>query len=368
MRLVSIQHCVPGMILAKDIYDESGVILIAKGMELTPRFIRRMSQMGVTHLFVIDDATEGIEPLETVSLEVRKEVMSAIHDSLDSLLIEEPWRNKVQRPAELHKRLLQSVHLIIDELKTQPTTLLMLGNIYVTDHELYKHSYQVMLYSLALGFRMGYNDQELAEQGLGAIFHDVGKQMIPSEILNKPGKLTEEEFQLVQQHTWTGFQILRKQPELSLLVAHCALQHHERIDGSGYPRQLLEEDIQPYAQVVAIADVYDALTSNRVYRGAMLPHEAYEILLAGSGKLFNPKMIEVFHKTISMYPIGMSVRLSTGELGVVVDVHSNIPERPVIRVLYDANGEPYCKICERDLSKQLHVMIEEVDVPLPFSN
>ena len=117
--------------------------------------------------------------------------------------------------------------------------------------------------------------------GLGSMLHDIGKIAVSKEILLKPGKLTEEEFQVIKTHTTEGFEMLRNSYSVPLLVAHCAFQHHERLDGSGYPRGIKSKDIHDYAKVIAVADVFDAVTSNRVYRSAMLPHEGLEMLYAG---------------------------------------------------------------------------------------
>src|SRR5690606_17963818 len=138
-------------------------------------------------------------------------------------------------------------------------------------------------YSLAIGLKLGYSEAQLEGLGIGAILHDIGKVAIPLEILNKKGKLSEEEYTLVKEHTTNGFEILRKIEELPLLAAHCAYQHHERLDGSGYPRGLKGDDIHPYAKLLAVTDVFDALTTERSYRKAMLPHIALEVIFSGTG-------------------------------------------------------------------------------------
>ncbi|MDF2650507.1 MAG: rpfG 5 [Paenibacillus sp.] len=174
-------------------------------------------------------------------------------------------------------------------------------------------------------------------------------------------QLSEEEFELVKKHSEFGFEILRNQSSVSLLSAHCAFQHHEKLDGSGYPRKLKGNEIHPYAKVMAVADVFDALTSTRSYRKAMLPHEAMEILFVGTHTHFEHNLIQTFQASIASYPIGVSVKLNTGETAVVASYLFHAPGRPIVRVFKDGYGKTLDKPYEIDLSKNLSVMIIECD-------
>lgn len=147
---------------------------------------------------------------------------------------------------------------------------------------------------------------------MGSLLHDIGKMMIPPEILHKPGRLTDEEFDIIKNHAKYGFDILRKQGDVPLLSAHCALQHHEKWNGGGYPRGLAGEEIHPYARALAVGDVFDALTTHRVYRRAMLPHEAMEIIYADTNSHFEQSVVETFRRTVAIYPVGVTVKLNSG--------------------------------------------------------
>lgn len=195
--------------------------------------------------------------------------------------------------------------------------------------------------------------------GVGALLHDIGKILIPSHILNKPTQLSDEEFELVKAHTEYGFDILRRQDQFPSVVAHCAYQHHERIDGSGYPRQLKGNEIHQFGKIIGIADVFDAMTSNRVYRDAMLPHDAMEVLYGGAAIKFDKNMVEQFKKTIALYPNGITVSLSDGRKGIVIRQHPHLFHRPVIRIVEEDGQEvaPY----DIDLSKVLNVMIHDTE-------
>ena len=147
---------------------------------------------------------------------------------------------------------------------------------------------------------------------------------------------------------------------MSLIIAHCAYQHHERLDGSGYPRGIKGEDIHPFAKIIAVADVFDAMTSNRVYRKAMLPHQALEVLYAGSGTLFDANVIEAFRSSVAMYPNGMVVELNDGRKGIVTDQNKGVTDRPVIRIIEEYGQEiqtPYAM----DLSTELDKVITGFD-------
>ena len=160
----------------------------------------------------------------------------------------------------------------------------ILSDVCVHDTYIFTHSLNVALYSLAVGMELKLPRNQLEDIGLGALMHDIGKVSMPKEILLKPGKLTDEEFTIIKIHsTEEGFDLLRNTHTVPLLVAHCAFQHHESLDGSGYPRGIKEKDIHHYAKIIAVADVFDAVTSAMGITGsAMLPHEGLGIILCGS--------------------------------------------------------------------------------------
>jgi HD-GYP domain-containing protein (c-di-GMP phosphodiesterase class II) len=359
MRLLPTRNCQPGMKLGKKIYNEDGHVLLGTNVELTQTLITRLLEHGIDLVYIQDPFTEDVVPADMLSDETRIKSMKTIRTQFRQLM-ENAQRKKTVSSSDLGGAFREVLNLVIDDLNQNQAAIIMLGQMQITDYYLYQHSLNVCMYTVLLGMKHGYTRDQLMILGLGALLHDIGKTKIPLEMLLKPGKLTEEEIIQMQRHPELGFQILKDEPNVSLLSAHCALQHHERVDGSGYPRGLKGGDIHEYARWIGMVDVFDALTTHRSYRNAMLPHEAMEVLYAGSGTQFDKDKLEMFRDRIAIYPLGIEVRLSTGETGVVVDLNSNVPHRPIVRILSDAYGENLNVPYEVDLSKHLTLMVTGV--------
>jgi len=356
MRLVSAVDCQEGMVLAKAIYNDDGLVLINEGIKLTQRMIDRLVQMGITLVYIQDSRTNDIVVPEYISDKTRMLAMKTIKEQFSKLADAGKLINAIKDPAFV-KSFQKSVKAIVEDLKEIEGAMSALTNLYSYDEYTFTHSLHVTVYTLTLAMAKNYTDKQLLEIGLGAILHDIGKLTIPHDILTKPGKLTDQEFNVIKEHPEQGFELLRKIHEIPFVCAHCAYQHHERENGSGYPRGLKNEEIHEYAKLIGICDVFDALTSHRSYRAALPPHEAMEIIFAGSGTLFSPQLVELFRDTISMYPVGMTVKLSDGSIGVVRELNRQLPSRPKIRLIKDKNGQPTMQ--EIDLASVLSIVIDK---------
>lgn len=360
MRLISIERCQAGMVLAQPICTDQGTILLNTDMTLTDSMIERLKQKGINTIYIRDEATEDIEIEETVSQETRQMAMKVIYQGFSEIIhAEKKWKARLSPATTAAFR--NVFELILADLKKNRKAIGLLSDIYIQDHYVYAHSLNVAIYAAAVGLELGYTDKELLELGIGAMLHDIGKLMIPEEVLYKPGRLTDEEFSTVKQHAEYGFNYLRHQQGIPLLAAHCAYQHHERLDGTGYPRALRGDEIHKYARLLSVCDVFDALTTNRVYRSAMLPHDAMEIIFAGTGTHFEPEIVEAFRKTVAIYPIGLTVTLNTGAIGIVVDYNRNLPGRPVVRIIKREDGSKPVPYYEMDLSKELNITIVQCE-------
>jgi len=362
MRLVSISNVSPGMVLAKSIFTDTGLVLIAENVELTSAIISRLKSLGIEALYVRDARMDDLEIKDSISPETRRYAMQTIRKTFQAFASNRNWRYFFSS-GRLERDIRPVLENIIHELSMNKSVINLLSTIYASDEEIYSHSFNVTIYTISMGIKMGYSHDQIYQLGIGSILHDIGKMKIPKEILNKPGRLTVEEFEEIKKHTEYGFDYLRRQENIPLVSAHMAYQHHERIDGTGYPRGIKGDEIHPYSKILAVGDVYDALTSHRVYRQTVLPHEAMEIIYGGSGTQFEQSVVECFRNTVILYPIGLTVELSTGETGVVVDYNQNLPSRPIVRIIYNQAKEeiqPY----EIDLSKRLNISIVKCDAVL----
>ncbi|MEX1028468.1 MAG: HD-GYP domain-containing protein [Paenibacillaceae bacterium] len=360
MRLVPIHKCKPGMKLGKRIYNEDGLILLNENFELSQGIINRLANLGIDLIYVLDSRTDDIIIRDPITDSTRAKAIPEIRSNFRRLMADSGKKKAVNTPF-LDKPFRDIMSMIIDDLSSHGDAMIMLTNLSIVDHYLYQHSLNVCIYTTMLGMAYGYDRDELMTLGLGSLLHDIGKALVPQEILAKPGKLTDEEFTTIQKHAELGFQILKEEPNIPLLAAHCAYQHHERIDGSGYPRGIKGEEIHEYSRWIGITDSYDAMTSARTYRSAMLPHQALEVLYTGSGTLYDKAKIEFFRNHIAIYPLGVTVTLNTKETGVVVDLNSSSPQRPIIRILQDAEGNELTQLYEVDLSKRLNLIITSVN-------
>ncbi|MFS0780307.1 HD-GYP domain-containing protein [Bacillus sp. 1P06AnD] len=360
MRLISTEYVKSGQVLGKTIYNDSRHALLQEGVVLTERMIIRLKELGIPFVYIDDNLTAGIQPRNTVSDKVRSESIRTIEKVFQEVGAQNTNLNSSFVIEKAAKKLNAIISNVLTEIKQNTNLLTILSDMYIHDSYIFIHSFNVTLYSLAIGLQLKLNQKQLETLGLGAILHDVGKTKIPADILLKPGRLTEDEYEEIKKHAEHGFQMLKEAGTVSLLVAHCAFQHHERLNGSGYPRGLMGTDIHDYGKIIAVADVFDAVTSNRVYRKAMLPHEGLEILYSGSGTMFDQEIVEAFRRAVAIYPVGLTVVLNDGRVGVVCKQNTGISDRPVVRIIEENHhpvGEPY----EIDLLKKMDLVIVDCD-------
>ena len=360
MRLISINVLRAGMVVGRTIWNEAGHPLLQKGVVVTDHILLRLKQLHIKYVYIEDKISYGIEIEETVLPEVRNKVVNKITESFHS--VKEVKSGKASFVLEQQsKEIGQIVEDLLDSILDSEEVLTVLTDAYLYDEYLYQHSFQVTLYSLAIAKEMGYSYEDLRLIGIGAMLHDVGKLLISTDILLKPNRLTNEEYDEMKQHARYGYDLLRNLHSVSLLVAHCAFQHHERIDGSGYPRGLVDFEIHPFAKIIGVADVFDAVTSNRVYREKLLPSQGIAIIQAGSGTLFSPRVVEALFKSVVHYPNGTILLLSDGRRGIVSKQNMKHPDRPYLRI-FEENDEILDATYEINLSDSPNVLIDNVDL------
>lgn len=231
----------------------------------------------------------------------------------------------------------QVVQEISDSLKRNGGALISLARLKTADDYTYMHSVAVCAMMLALGRQLGLNEEDIRAAGIAGLLHDMGKALLPVDVLNKPGKLTAAEFEMVKSHPERGHWLLGKEGTAADMTLDVCLHHHEKIDGSGYPKRMKGDAISLYAKMGAVCDVYDAITSNRPYKAGWDPAESMRMMGQWAGVHFEPTVFQAFVKSLGIYPVGSLVRLASGRLGVVMDQTSASLTMPVVKVFFDSN-------------------------------
>jgi HD-GYP domain-containing protein (c-di-GMP phosphodiesterase class II) len=228
------------------------------------------------------------------------------------------------------------VDSMIESVARNAAAMLSLAKLRANDEYTFTHCINVSLLSVLFGRYLGLGREALRLLGFAGLFHDLGKARMPEEVLNKPGKLTEEEFAVMKRHPAEGFLMMRQDTRIGPEVLRGVLEHHEKCDGTGYPRGLAGDAIGAFARIIGVADVYDALTSARVYKPGMPPSQALRIVYELKDSSFYPGQVEKFIKCLGIYPLGSFVALSTGEHAVVVAVHHKNTLHPTVKIVCDA--------------------------------
>lgn len=262
----------------------------------------------------------------------------AVHDSASHLIRD--MMNDVRLGGQIEfDDIAEALQSISGTMLGNFGTIVQLGQLKNKDDYTFQHSVGVCALMTGFGKTLELKRRTLADIGIGALLHDVGKMRVPPEILNKPGRLTDAEFDEIKLHVIHGREILRGAPWLSKTAFNVMDHHHERYDGSGYPAALKGGEISHVGQMAAIVDVYDALTSERVYHAPMMPVEALRKLQEWGRFHFNEELVAHFVRSLGIYPIRTVVRLESGLVGIVIDQNPANLARPVLRVVHDAERE-----------------------------
>lgn len=313
MRYIETGKVEPGMILGKGIYDFSDRILLADGKMLTEELINRLAELGYAGIYIEDELSKDIRIQGAISTELR----NAAVRSLQELNLE---------------KALEFAEKIVDQILEVKTVSLDLMDMRSFDDYTYRHSVNVAVLSTVIAMGMGYGREDLIDLCVSAVFHDMGKMLIDKDILNKPGKLNPQEFEIMKQHPQLSYDMLAEKWNIPARVRMGALCHHENEDGSGYPKGLTGEKIHPFAKIIHVTDVYDALSSKRPYKEACSFSEALEYLMGGCGTMFDKKVVEAFLNYVPVYPKGSMVELSDGREALVVENYPRNLLRPQLRL------------------------------------
>jgi putative nucleotidyltransferase with HDIG domain len=242
------------------------------------------------------------------------------------------------------------VEEISNSVMRNPGALISLARLKTADDYTFMHSVAVCALMIALARQLGLDDKQTREAGMAGLLHDLGKAMMPMDVLNKPGKLTDAEFATVKTHPEEGYKLLRQSQGISESILDVCLHHHEKIDGSGYPEGITGETMSLFAKMGAVCDVYDAITSNRPYKAGWDPAESIKRMAEWQGH-FDPEIFQAFVKSLGIYPVGSLVRLASGKLAVVIEQGEKSLLSPKVKVFFSTRSQAYLKPEVVDLAR-----------------
>lgn len=330
----------PGMRLKNDLISASGRMFLAEDTILTEVLINRILGLGIRYINIKDESGERKpEPEAKTRYQMKEEkFIQAYRDSSGSVrAILDGVRNGREIMLD---EVREAVNTFIDLVIEDDNLIPKLYKMQDVDEYTYDHSINVSLLCIMIGKWLKYNDMELKKLAYSGVFHDIGKSKVPLEIINKPGPLDEKEWRIMRQHPVYGYNILKDMKGISRDVLSAVLMHHEREDGRGYPFGIEGVRIHPYAKVVAVADVFDAMASDRVYRKREPAFEVVEHIERSGFVSLDPRITRVFLKGISQYFVGRTVRLSDGRIGDVIYLYPNQLTKVVVKV-----GEEFVDFC-----------------------
>lgn len=286
----------------------------------------------ISHYVIEASVTEEITPARNAAIKFEEELTS-------NLMLEMSGTNLGDR-IDVAKELLIDV---VDSIIRNPNAMMLISRLKNIDANSYQHALDVSIMMISFGRQLGLPKAELNSIGLGALLHDIGKSKVDKHILEKPGKLNFEEYEEVKNHVNFGMDILQDTGKLNAIENMIIERHHERFDGSGYPNALAGEEIGLYGSMAAIVETYTTITSEKPYANARSSAKAVTTLMALRGQAFHPELVDQFAQVVGMYPIGSIVRISTGEVGLVLEQNKLWRLKPLLTILIDANGKKLAK-------------------------
>lgn len=313
MRFVHVHALKPGMIIGRDIIGgASKAFILRRGTELSQAYVDYLVDKGYYGAYIIDAFSEEVELEEVIDERLfLKGVESLESDNIYSVM--------------------DIAVNIVEEIEKKDKLHLDLMDLRAYDDYTYHHSVNVAIYCVVVGKKMGLSSEELNQLCMAAICHDLGKKEIPIEILGKPGRLTDEEYKLIQQHPKRSFDMLFDNSDISAAVRQAILCHHENENGSGYPIGKTADEIPFMSKIIHVVDVFDALTSKRPYKEPYATADAFEYLKGGKNILFNEKVVDALISVIPVYLAGTDVFLTNGEKALVLG-HTKNPKRPIVKL------------------------------------
>lgn len=347
MRAIPTKYVEEGCVLGENLYTKDGQILIKKGVTLTKSLLKKISMNSIFTVYIEDvHSDHEVNRLIDQSLRIKGMmiVKTLFKMAKDGKSID-----------DLHYILSSYAEDVLYELKSYKKQNIEYIDIKNVDNYIYSSALNVALISSLIAWDLGYNDDMVKHTFLGAIYHDIGVALLPDNIVNKRDELTRDEKLMIINHPNRGYAFVKEKTYLSGYVKQIVLQHHECIDGSGYPQRLIGNSVSKLAQIVGIANIYDAMTSDRPYKRAVPPNEALEYLMGSTSK-YDQAIISTFMRRITPYPIGSHVLLSNDKIAIVDEINNAFPLRPKGRIIFK-NSNKYKTV---NLMKESTITIKKI--------
>jgi len=339
-----------GMVNGRNLYGRNGELLLRSGTVIQKKYIQKLNGLGYDGLYIIDGLSDDIDVKEIINENLRISAVKTLTELFN--FVEDDTANPTALKSKLND-ITEIVNSFVENITNHKNAIVNMLDLISFDDYTYTHSINVAILSIILGISIDLNETRLQRLGLSAILHDIGKLFVPKEILNKPGKLTKKEFQLMSMHSYKGYKYLKDNFDFHPTIFLGALHHHEKFDGTGYPYRLSGKSIHLFGRIIAIADVYDALTSTRPYRKALPPSEAFEYIMSNAGSHFDGDIVKGFVKHIAPYPVGHMVKLSDNTTGIVMENYAHYGLRPKVKIIRHGNEPvtPYIVDLKNDPDK-----------------
>lgn len=335
MRLKSLEHVDVGDILGKPVYDDKCQLLLAKDVILTQNYIDRLKKANVQCVFIEDELSEGLEATYIVSDTLKIQSVMTVKNAFKDLA--------ERKGTNYNIKSIDSIKQVVDDMMRviydNPHTLYCMTELMGTDMYTYNHSAEVAVLSMLVAKSMKLNDTFIQKIGIGAILHDIGKMSIPAELLNKVEPLSEDEIKQVKDHVQIGYDLLKDNDFISPISRQIVLLHHEKLNGSGYPYMLSGDDIPIHVRIVTLCDIFNAISSNRAYKGRINADEALETIRAEAIYELDRDIYYHLLKVVNIYPVGTLVELSNGEIGIIIKENLDAQTRPVVQIIREKKRE-----------------------------
>lgn len=360
MKSARVSEALIGNMIAEPVYSEQGNLLLKEGVVINQHVLDRLLVHEIDYVYIFDALMDGVEPVSLVDQQKLHESVETVKHVFDDVLHNERMGVK----ASLSKKDISLVKKVVEDLlkdlENTENILYTVVDLIGTDAYTYKHSVNVTVLSIIASRALGYKRDDIKNIAMGALLHDIGKVRVAPELILKPDKLSFEERMAVEKHPVYGHELLEAIDGLSFTTKQIILLHHEKLDGSGYPYGLKGIEIPEYVRIVTVCDMYDAMTTDRVYREKMPIYRALDILMAEAIYRIDPMVYSILLDNIAVYPVGTGIILSDGRIGVVTDYRHKNPARPIVRVLNKLPNSDNIVVENIDLEASQVLFIEDV--------